>query len=141
MSGQEEKQEQRKSFFEENGRLLVELDDFLTTLQVWTPVDHILSNDQQLALAYALGVIDGIGSALAALDNSNKALEFLYNRKNIKEFSELVDAVERYHYRLVRGEVKDPEGYLWEFGLLVDSFVEFMAKAIKSIKTQSPFDR
>jgi len=89
MSGQEEKQEQRKSFFEENGRLLVELGDFLTTLQVWARVDHILSNDQQLALAYALGVIDGIGSALAVLDNSNKALEFLYNRKNIKEFSEL----------------------------------------------------
>ena len=141
MSGQEEKQEQRKSFFEENGRLLVELGDFLTTLQVWARVDHILSNSQQLDLAYELGVIDGIGGALAALDNSNKALKFLYNRKNIKEFSKLVDAVEHYHYMLVRGEVEDPEGYLWEFDLLVDSFIEFMAKAIKSIKTCSPFDR
>ena len=141
MSGQEEKQEQRKSFFEENGRLLVELGDFLTTLQVWSRVDRILSNDQQLDLAYELGVIDGIASALAALDFSNKALKFLYNRKNVKEFSELVDAVERYHYMLVRGEVEDPEGYLWEFDLLVGSFREFMAKAIKSIKTCSPFDR
>jgi len=42
---------------------------------------------------------------------------------------------------LVRGEVEDPEGYLWEFDLLVDSFIEFMAKVIKSIKTCSPFDR
>lgn len=139
MSGQVEKREQHKSFFEENGRLLVELDDFLTTLQVWS-VDDILDDEQQLALAFVLGEIRGVGEALAALDNHNKALNFLYNQKNIKEFSELVDAVERYHYRLVRGEVKDPEGYLWEFGLLVDSFVEFMVKAIKSIKTQSSSD-
>jgi hypothetical protein len=134
---QEKKRPQRKHFFEENGRLMVELDYFVDSLHDRGPLD----DDQRINLAYALGQIYGLAIALAALDNHNKALDFLYSRRHVNEFSKLVDSVEDYHYKLVRGEVKDVEEYLWTFGWLLDSFVEFTVRAIKSIKTASPFDR
>ncbi len=134
---QEKKRPQRKYFFEENGRLMVELDYFVDSLHDRGP----LSDGQRINLAFALGEIYGLAIALAALDNHNKALDFLYSRRHVNEFSKLVDSVESYHYKLVRDEVKDVEEYLWTFGWLLDSFVEFTVRAIKSIKTRSPFDR
>jgi len=141
LSEQEKRQEkerpQRKYFFQENGRLMVELNYFVDDLHDWGP----LSKGERINLAFALGEIYGLAIALSGLDNYDKALDFLYNEENVEEFSKLVDAVEHYHWKLIRNEVRDVEEYLWTFGWLLDSFIEFTARAIKSIKTRNPFDR
>ena len=136
LSGQEKEKPQRKYFFSENGRLMVRLDYFTDKLEY----QDFLSENEKINAAFILGEIFGLARALSSLDNFDKAFNFLYNQKNVNEYSGLVDAVENLYYSVVNGNEKDPEEFLLALALLANSFVGFTSNAIKSIKVKGLFD-
>lgn len=135
MSGQEEGRPQRKYFFRENGRLLVQVNDFVERLEY----QDFLSESKKISAAFILGEIFGLNRALVSLDNSGKASSFLYNEKNVNEYSRLVKSIENLYYDMVYGKENDAEEFLFALALLADWALDFTASAIKSIKTKTPF--
>jgi len=135
LSGQEEKRPQRKYFFSENGRLLVQVSDFAERLEY----QDFLSEGEKISAAFILGEIFGLNRALSSLDNHNKASSFLYNEKNINEYSRLVKALENLYYDMVNKKENDAEDFLFALAMLADWSLDFTSSAIKSIKTKTPF--
>ena len=135
MSGQKEKRPQRRYFFSENGRLLVQLNDFVDRLEY----QDFLSEGKKISAAFILGEIFGLNRALASLDNFNKASNFLYNQKNVNEYSRLVKSIENLYYDMVSNKENDAEDFLFALAMLADWTLDFTSSAIKSIKTKTPF--
>ena len=134
-NGQKEKRPQRKYFFEENGRLMMQVSDFTEKLEY----QDFLSEREKISAAFLLGEIFGINGMLGRLDIYDKAIKFFVNDKNVNEFSNLVDVLENLYYSMVNGNEKDSEDFLFELVMLVDSFKDFASSAIRSIKTKTPF--
>jgi len=135
LSGQKEKRPQRRYFFSENGRLLVQLNDFVDRLEY----QDFLSEGKKISAAFILGEIFGLNRALASLDNFNKASNFLYNQKNVNEYSRLVKSIENLYYDMVSNKENDAEDFLFALAMLADWTLDFTSSAIKSIKTKTPF--